>query len=123
MCTGGRVKHHLVNNISNPKSTILFVGYQARGTLGRLIVDGRPEVRIHGKTFPVRAKIRKIEGFSAHADHKALLKWLDGLSGPPKKVFLVHGEKESAESLRDDIVKRKNWNVDIPEYKSEYEIN
>jgi metallo-beta-lactamase family protein len=122
MCTGGRVKHHLVNNISNAKSTILFVGYQARGTLGRLIVDGRQEVRIHGKTYKVRARISRIEGFSAHADHSGLLKWLDGLSAPPKNIFLVHGEKDSAENLKSDIVKIKGWKVDIPVYKEEYEI-
>lgn len=122
MCTGGRVKHHLVNNISHPGSTILFVGYQARGTLGRLIVDGRQDVRIHGKTFKVRAQIAQIEGFSAHADRSALHDWLDGLSSPPKKVFLVHGEKEGAQCLRDDIVKTKGWDVEIPEYKMEYEI-
>ncbi len=122
MCTGGRVKHHLVNNISRPESTILFVGYQARGTLGRLIVDGRQDVRIHGQTYKVRAQIAHIEGFSAHADRSALHDWLNGLSSPPKKVFLVHGEKEGAQSLRDDIVKTKGWNVEIPEYKMEYEI-
>ncbi|MCJ7580721.1 MAG: MBL fold metallo-hydrolase [Candidatus Aminicenantes bacterium] len=122
MCTGGRVKHHLVNNISNSKSTILFVGYQARGTLGRLIVDGREEVRIHGKTYKVKARIGKIDGFSAHADHNGLLKWLDGLSAPPKKIFLVHGEMDAAEFLKNDIVKKKGWKVEIPEYKTEYEI-
>ncbi len=123
MCTGGRVKHHLVNNISHPESKILFVGYQARGTLGRLIVDGRQDVRIHGKTFKVRAQIAQIEGFSAHADRSGLHAWLDGLSSPPKRIFIVHGEKEGAQRLRDDIVRTKGWNVDIPEYKMEYEIN
>lgn len=122
MCTGGRVKHHLVNNISRPESTILFVGYQARGTLGRLIVDGKQDVRIHGQTYKVRAQIAQIEGFSAHADRSALHDWLNGLSSPPKRVFLVHGEKEGAQSLRDAIVKTKGWKVDIPEYKMEYEI-
>jgi len=87
------------------------------------IVDGRQDVRIHGRTHKVRARIAQIEGFSAHADRSALLGWLDGLSSPPKKVFLVHGEKEAAQSLRDEIVKTKGWNVDIPEYKMEYEIN
>lgn len=123
MCTGGRIKHHLVNNISRPESTILFVGYQARGTLGRLIVDGRQDVRIHGQTYKVRAEISKIEGFSAHADRTALHRWLDGFSSAPKRIFLVHGEKEGAHSLRDDIVKTKGWNVEIPEYKMEYKIN
>jgi len=123
MCTGGRIKHHLINNISRPESTILFVGYQASGTLGRLIVDGKQDVRIHGQTHKVRARIAQIEGFSAHADRSGLHDWLNGLSSPPKRVFLVHGEKEAAQSLRDIIVKTKDWNVDIPEYKMEYEIN
>ena len=123
MCTGGRVKHHLVNNISRPESTVLFVGYQARGTLGRLIVDGKQDVRIHGKTYKVRAKIAQIDGFSAHADRTGLLEWLNGLASPPKRIFLVHGEKEGAQSLKDKIVKSKGWKVDIPEYKMEYEIN
>jgi len=123
MCTGGRVKHHLVNNISHSGSTILFVGYQARGTLGRLIVDGKEEVRIHGKTYKVRAKIAEIHGFSAHADRSGLREWLDDLSSPPKKIFLVHGEKEAAKSLRDIITETKGWDVDIPEYKRTFQIN
>ncbi len=84
MCTGGRVKHHLVNNISRPQSSIMFVGYQAIGTLGRQIVDGAEKVRILGTKYPVKAKVVRIHGFSAHADRDELLKWLKELEAPPK---------------------------------------
>ncbi|MCP2620028.1 MBL fold metallo-hydrolase [Candidatus Aminicenantes bacterium AC-334-K16] len=122
MCTGGRIKHHLVHNISRPESTILFVGYQARGTLGRLIVEGREEVRIHGVYRPVRAQIRQIHGFSAHADRTALLKWLDFLRQPPRKVFLVHGEEEAIKSLGQEI-DNKGWSLAIPSYQEEFHLD
>lgn len=122
MCTGGRIKHHLVNNISRPESTVLFVGYQARGTLGRQIVDGKKDVRIHGQTHPVRARISQIDGFSAHADRAGLLQWLDSLSAPPKRLFLVHGEKEAAFCLAERIHQNKGWKIEIPDYKAAHEI-
>ena len=122
MCTGGRIKHHLVNNISKPESTILFVGYQARGTLGRLIRDGREEVRIFGETRKVRAKIAQIHGFSAHADQSALMRWLDGIKAPPRRVFVVHGEAEASESLAGIIRRKKGWNVSIPDYLQVFEM-
>ena len=96
MCTGGRIKHHLAHNISRPESTILFVGYQARETLGRQILEGAPEVRIHGQTFPVRARVTKINGFSAHADRKGLVRWLDGFKTPPRRLFVTHGDADVA---------------------------
>jgi metallo-beta-lactamase family protein len=117
MCTGGRIKHHLVNNISRSESTILFVGYQANGTLGRQILDGAPEVRILGQMYPVRAKIVKVHGFSGHADRKELLEWISNLKQPPRKVFLVHGEKESAEHFRQYLTANTGWNVMVPEYQ------
>jgi metallo-beta-lactamase family protein len=116
MCTGGRIKHHLVHNISRPESTVLFVGYQARGTLGRQILDGKNEVRIHGQSYPVRAKIEQIQGFSAHAGQKDLFRWLDAFRSPPARLFLTHGEKESAHSLSDLIRKKKRWKVTTPHY-------
>ena len=96
MCTGGRVKYHLVNNISDPANTIMFVGYQAIGTLGRLITEGKNPVRILGEERVVKAKIARIHGFSAHADRDELLDWLSNLEAPPRGVFVVHGESESA---------------------------
>jgi len=119
MCTGGRVKHHLVNNISRPESTIMFVGYQAVGTLGRQIVDGKKQVRILGQMHPVKAKVVRIHGFSAHADRDELFKWLTRLKKPPKKLFVVHGESESAHSFGDYVRQETGWEVTIPDYQDE----
>ncbi len=119
MCTGGRVKHHLVNNISNPKNTIMFVGYQAVGTLGRSIVDGIKEVRILGEKRKVEAKVIRIHGFSAHADRNELLDWLKEMEAPPRGIFIVHGETESARSFGNFIRKQTGWNVTVPEYQDE----
>ncbi len=120
MCTGGRIKHHLVNNIARPQSTIMFVGYQAVGTLGRQIVDGAKEVRILGHTYPVKAKVVRINGFSAHADRDELLNWLKELEVPPRKVFVVHGEPQSARSFVNYIRKQTGWDVSAPAYTDEF---
>ena len=119
MCTGGRVKHHLVTNISRPECTILFVGYQAIGTLGRLIVDGARKVRILGKEYPIRAKMAQISGFSAHADRDELFQWLSSLKRPPKQIFVVHGEAETALQFADFLTERTGWNISTPEYGNE----
>lgn len=122
MCTGGRVKHHLARNISKSESTILFVGFQARGTLGRHIVNGADEVRIHGKFHKVRARIEQIDGFSAHADRDDLMQWLGNLQSAPKKVFLTHGEEDAALALADSIRQKMDWQVSVPSYKEESEL-
>jgi len=119
MCTGGRVKYHLISNITRPESTIMFVGYQAIGTLGRKIVDGAKEVRILGRIYPVKAKVVRINGFSAHADKDELLKWLRELEAPPRKIFVVHGEADSARSFGDYIAKQTGWDVSVPAYQDE----
>ena len=119
MCTGGRIKHHLVSNISRPESTILFVGYQAVGTLGRQIVDGAREVRILGRIHPVRARIVQINGFSGHADRDELFKWLSGLKGTPRHLFVTHGEPESAHSFAQFVRERKGWKVSVPKFGDE----
>jgi len=119
MCTGGRVKHHLVNNLSRPESTILFVGYQAVGTLGRRIVDGAREVRIHGETRPVRAKVIRIHGFSAHADRNELWQWLGTLKTPPRGVFVVHGDADAARAFGGFLREKSGWPVTVPEYQDE----
>ena len=116
MCTGGRVKHHLVSNIARPESTILFVGYQAVGTLGRRIAGGEKEVRILGRTHPVRARVERIHGFSAHADREELLQWLSALKEPPRGVFVVHGEAESANAFAEHVRRQKNWQAVAPAY-------
>jgi len=119
MCTGGRIKYHLVTNISRPECTILFVGYQAVGTLGRLIVDGAHKVRILGEEYPVRARVVQVNGFSAHADRDELFLWLSSLKRPPKHVFVVHGEPEAALQFADFLRKRTGWNTSVPEYGKE----
>jgi len=119
MCTGGRIKHHLVTNISRPECSILFVGYQAVGTLGRSIVDGAQKVRLMGKRYPVRARVSQIHGFSAHADRDELFRWLSSLKRPPKQVFVVHGEPEAANKFADFIRSKTGWNTSVPEYGQE----
>ncbi len=119
MCTGGRIKHHLVNNITRPENTIMFVGYQAVGTLGRRIVNGEKEVRILGQDYPVIARIARINGFSAHADKEELFEWLSGLKKPPRKLFVVHGEAESANKFGDYIREKTGWEVVVPAYQDE----
>jgi metallo-beta-lactamase family protein len=116
MCTGGRIKHHLVANIAREESTILFVGFQAAGTLGREIAAGASEVRILGQIYPVRAAIKQIQGFSAHADRAELLRWVSGLRSAPRQVFVTHGEPESAESFAALLTAQKGWSAQVPHY-------
>jgi metallo-beta-lactamase family protein len=116
MCTGGRIKHHLVNNIGRRESTILFVGYQAESTLGREILQGAKNVRILGKSFRRRARVLKINGFSAHADREELLRWVSGLKSAPRRLFLTHGEPESAQAMADLLGERMGWRAIIPSY-------
>lgn len=122
MCTGGRIKHHLVANISRPESTILFVGYQANGTLGRAILEGAREVRIHGQPRVVAARIAKINGFSAHGDRNELLGWLSGLQSSPRQTFVVHGEPEASRAFADLLHEKKGWSASVPAYQSSVEL-
>ncbi|MBI2980582.1 MAG: MBL fold metallo-hydrolase [Chloroflexi bacterium] len=119
MCTGGRVKHHLVTNITRPESTILFLGYQAIGTLGRQIIDGAKQVRILGQHYPVRARIAQIHGISAHAGRDELYQWITSLQSAPRQVFVVHGEAKSAEQFGQFLREETGWKVSIPEYGTE----
>jgi metallo-beta-lactamase family protein len=116
MCTGGRIKHHLVNNISRPECTILFVGYQAVGTLGRIILDGAKNVRIHGRQYPVLARIAQIQGFSAHADRDELMRWLSGLKVTPRHIFITHGEIESAQAFSQYLSETNGYKNSVPKY-------
>jgi len=118
MCTGGRVKHHLVTNISRGESTILFVGYQAQGTLGRHITSGGRRARILGQRYPVRAKVAQITGFSAHADRDGLLRWLSALEKAPRHVFVTHGESRTALEFGRLVREKTGWKVSVPTYRS-----
>jgi len=122
MITGGRIKHHLAREITRPESTLLFVGYQAAGTLGRQILEGVSPVRILGQSYPVRMKIEKIDGFSAHADMSDLQRWLGRFKSPPKQVFLTHGEEEPIISLEKYLNSKDGWKVSAPTYLEEYSL-
>lgn len=122
MCTAGRVKHHLANNVGRPESSLVFIGFQARGTLGREFVEGRKRVRIHGQHHEVKARVVQIHGFSAHADQSGLLRWLGALKEAPHRVFLTHGEEDAALTLADMVRRRWSWDVVVPEYQDEHEL-
>ncbi|PKL41124.1 MAG: MBL fold hydrolase [Spirochaetae bacterium HGW-Spirochaetae-1] len=103
MCTAGRIKYHLMNNLYKPDSNIIFVGYQAEGTLGRRIIDGAKQVRLYGEDVAIRAQIHTLGGFSAHADKKGILEWIGNIKNPDLKIFVVHGEEESTLSMSQSI--------------------
>ena len=114
MCTAGRIKHHLKNHMGDPKNTILFVGFQAHGSLGQQIRDGNKEVRIFGEMHNVVAQVATIDGFSAHADSDGLLWWLDGFEAPPRHVYVIHGEKKASRAFADAVAEKKGWPASTP---------
>jgi metallo-beta-lactamase family protein len=122
MCTAGRIKHHLRLNLSRPECTVVFVGYQAHGTLGRQISDGHQEVRLHGAMRKVRARITQIQGLSAHADRQGLLRWIGHLKQPPRRVFVTHGEPAAATRLAQDIQQTLKFPTTIPAYGDTAEL-
>jgi metallo-beta-lactamase family protein len=113
MATGGRILHHLKRLLPDPKTTVLFVGYQAAGTRGRLLKDGAAEIRMLGMMVPVNATIMVSDAYSAHADREEILRWLGGFRRPPGMTYVVHGEAGAAEALRDAIVSRLGWNAAV----------
>jgi metallo-beta-lactamase family protein len=114
MCDGGRIRHHLRHHLPSPRTTVLIVGYQAQGTLGRRLVDGAPAVTIMGDEVPVRAEIATLGGFSAHADRSALLGWLRGFARPPQATWLVHGERDVAAAFAAAIRDELGWSPRVP---------
>lgn len=121
MATGGRILHHLKHRVSDPKNTIVFVGYQSVGTRGRRMLDGEPTIRLHGQEVPVRAQLTQISGFSAHADWTEMLRWMDGFTTPPKQVLLVHGEDSALAALK-TRVEAKGWPTSIPRHLEKVEL-
>lgn len=122
MMTGGRVLHHARRILPDSRATIVFVGYQAAGTIGRRIIEGQREVKIMGQFTPVRCHIERIGGFSAHADWREVLRWLEGLPAAPRCVFNTHGEPEAAQAMRDHIAERFGWRVEVPQYGDKFEL-
>ena len=122
MCEVGRIKHHLKHNLWNPKSTILFVGYQAPGTLGYNIVNGAKKVKIFGEEIAVNARIEYIEGYSGHADQEGLMNFIYSFIQKPKHIFLVHGEEESQEVLKSKIEEETNLPVTITNFGETFDL-
>ena len=123
MCEVGRIKHHLKHNLWRPESTILFVGYQAIGTLGRKIVDGAKTVKIFGEEIGVNAQVKYIEAFSGHADQRGLLKFVESFKKRPMQIYLVHGDEEAQNVLAGKIGEEFNIPVDIPMRGDVYEVS
>lgn len=122
MLTGGRVLHHAMRILPDENATIVFVGYQAAGTTGRRIQDGEAEVRIMKNRVPVRCHVETVQGFSAHADWKAVIRWLKGLRQPPKMIFTTHGEPDAALAMAQHITEELDLNVHIPSYGEKFDL-
>ncbi len=123
MATAGRIRHHLKHNLWDPKNSLIFVGYQAEGTLGRILLDGVKRVKLLGEEVNVALEIYDLEGFSGHADQRVLLDWLNNFTKKPKKVFLVHGEIEASTALANEIENKFNIKTIIPTLGSSYKID
>lgn len=115
MCDAGRIRHHLRHNLPRRECSVLIPGFQARGTLGRRLVEGAKRVRIFNEDIPVRAAIHSVDGLSAHADRDALLDWAGAFRTPPAQTFVVHGEPPAAQALADSLRKKLGWQVTVPE--------
>ena len=122
MITGGRVLSYLEEYIGLPETTIIIVGYQGEGTRGRKLLEGAIEIKIHGKYYPVKAKILDIQGLSAHGDQNDLLNWLSELKNKPQKVFLVHGENQPADELRIKIQEKYGFDCVVPLLGQEFDL-
>lgn len=121
MCTAGRITHHLLHGLNNPKNTILFVGFQAEGTLGRRILEKEKKVRLMGETVAVNAAVEKINGFSGHADADQLMRRAKWFTNPPRKTFIVHGEWTAQTALQSKL-EEIGFTCEIPSIKDQIEL-
>ncbi len=122
MLTGGRILHHLLNRIDDPRTTLALVGYMAEGTLGRRLLEGEGEIAIHKQPKKVRARVVNLTGMSGHADYNELLHWLEPITQAPQMTFLTHGELDSCEALAEHIRSERNWPTMIPEIDQTVEL-
>ncbi|MBQ2953313.1 MAG: MBL fold metallo-hydrolase [Clostridia bacterium] len=122
MCDAGRIRHHLKHNLWRPECTVLFVGYQANGTLGRQLQDGKKEVKVLGEEIIVRAEIATLQGVSGHADKNGLLRWMDGFHPTPPQIFVNHGDHDQAEAFVETLRQRYGVRVDCPYSGSEFDL-
>jgi metallo-beta-lactamase family protein len=122
MATGGRLLRHLKTMLPGAKNTVLFCGYQAEGTRGRQLLDGEPEVKIHGEMVGVKAEIAQLQSMSAHADQNELMRWLGGFARPPRLTCVVHGEPDASDAFAERIRRDLGWTVAVPEYLQAVEL-
>jgi metallo-beta-lactamase family protein len=122
MLTGGRIMHHLKRRLPDPETTLLFVGFQAAGTLGRRILEGAHDVVIHGQHVAVKAEVKELPALSAHADQRGLLEWAGALAAPPRAAYLVHGEPDAREALAGGLRSMPGWDVVLPEEGESVEL-
>ena len=122
MMSGGRILHHALRLLPDETATVVFVGYQAAGTLGRRVADGQKQVKVLGQWIPVRCRIEKIGGLSAHADWKEVVRWLEGMPSAPRRVFVTHGEPEAAVAMARHIRERFGWEIEVPQYGEKFEL-
>jgi len=116
MATGGRILHHFKAFGPDKNNMIVLAGFQAAGTRGRFLLEGKRTMKIHGKETTINAEVELVDGFSAHADQNELIDWLKNFSSSPKKIFVTHGEPEASLSLKNKIQSEFNWNAIVPEY-------
>ena len=116
MATGGRVLHHLKRFAPDPRSTILFAGFQAAGTRGAAMVAGAETIKIHGEYIPVRAEVKNLPMLSAHADADEIMRWLRNFHQPPRMTFITHGEPTASDVLRRRIQDELGWRATVPEH-------
>ena len=122
MMNGGRILHHALRLLQDENAVVVFVGYQAAGTLGRRVFDGEKQVKVLGQWISVRCRIEKIGGFSAHADWKEVVRWLEDLPAPPRKVFVTHGEPSAAAAMAGHLRDRFGWQIEVPQYGEQFEL-
>jgi len=122
MMNGGRVLHHALRLLPDENAIVVFVGYQAAGTLGRRVADGEQQVKVLGQWVPVRCRTEKIGGFSAHADWKEVVRWLEDMPSPPRRVFVTHGEPNAANAMAGHIRDRFGWQIEVPQYGESFEL-
>ncbi len=122
MMSGGRILHHALRLLPDENAVVVFVGYQAAGTLGRRVADGEKQVKVLGQWIPVRCRTEKIGGFSAHADWKEVIRWLEGMPSAPRRVFVTHGEPDAADAMAGHIRDRFGWEIEVPQYGERFEL-
>ena len=122
MVTGGRILHHLMQRLPDPRNLVLFIGFQAPGTRGFTIKNGASEVKMFGQEVPIRAQVASLEQFSDHADTPELLEWLHSFRRAPKQTYLVHGEPSASSQLRDAMIQALGWNVQVATYRQKVQV-